>query len=286
MYSLYYGGTESDPTGSAMKYLGHSDYGVTVNLEKFELLLKAQADVQSVPYGFAGTSWGTHYPPKNITLPCWLVGTSWQDTKRKARNLSYLLNKNRLVALRLEDLDFLQWDDATTSSVYWLVRYMGGAPSNIYGMGLTFDLEFIAPDPRAFTVSETTQSVSLSGNTNFNVPASGVVQGNVEPDVTWIVKPTGSGATSPLVLTNTTRDEAITWGNTLTTAQWLRFRAHATLEKVDRSSDSGASYTEQMGSLMAGSRFPKLDPNAQNACSITGVASTGTLDISYRARYL
>lgn len=274
-HSFYLGGTEDAPLGSEMKWLGGSDYGVTLLLEELDALASVSIDVQDVPYGFGGGSWGTHHPSKMFRLPCVLKGTSWADTKAKIDALNLLLDKNRLVSLRFED-----WNDR-----YWMVRYSNRSTPRIMQMGATFDLEFIAPDPRAYALTETTQAINItSGTNNFTIPASGSVAGTAEADPTYIIKPSSSGATSA-VLGNTTRDETLTWNNSLTSSEWLRVKALANTEKVEKSGDSGGTYTAVHSSIQSGSRFPKLSPNTSNAFTFSGSAGNGTIEVSYRARY-
>lgn len=273
--SIYFGGTLTDPLGSSMVYLGGPSYGLTVLLDDIDALASVMVDMQDVPYGFGGASWGTHHPSKRFLIPCVVRGTSFSDTKSKLDALNLVLDKNRLCALRFDD-----WNDR-----YWMVRFTGRSAVSLRQMGATFNLEFIAPDPRAYSVDETTQTINISGATAFTVPASGVLAGTAEPDVVWLLKPTGSGATSPVVLSNETRDEIMTWQNALTTAQWLRVTATARQEIVERTGDSGATYTPVNSSLLSGSRFPKLSPNVANDCELSGFASTGTLTVTYRARY-
>lgn len=274
-HSFFLGGTEADPLGSEMKWLGGPDYGVTLLLEETDALASVAVDVENVPYGFAGASWGTHHPAKLFRLPCVLKGTSWVDTKAKIDAVNLLLDKNRLVALRLDD-----WDDR-----YWLVRYSNRSTPRIMQMGAVFDLEFIAPDPRAYALTETSQTVSItSGTNNFTIPASGSVAGTAEADPTYIIKPSSSGATSA-VLANTTRDETLTWSNTLTSSEWLRIKALANTEKAEKSGDSGSTYTAVNTSIQSGSRFPRLSPNTSNAFTFSGSAGNGTIVVTYRARY-
>lgn len=286
MSSCYFGGTVDDPMGSEMVYLGGPDYSVFLNMEEMDLLISCFADVQQAPGGYAASSYGLGHPPKLFILPCIVKGDTWREVQRKIRNLNFLLNKNRLCALRFDDIAVDLWDNTTIESLFWMVRLTGRSRAKIYGTGATFELEFTAPDPRAYGVTLTTQTVNLSSGTNsFNVPASGVLEGTAEPDVTWLIKPSGSGATNPLALRNTTRDETLTWNNTLTTAEWLRVKAFAHPQIVEKTGDSGASYSTSNGSLSQGSRFPKLSPGVANACQLTGCAGVGTLEISYRPRF-
>lgn len=275
-HSFYIGGTEADPLGTEMKWLGGADYGVIALIEDLDALASVSVDVQDVPYGYGGASWGTHHPGKMFRIPCAMRGTSWANTKAKIDALNLLLDKNRLVSLRFED-----WDDR-----YWLVRYADRSMPRIIQMGATFELEFLAPDPRAYALTETTQTVNItSGDNNFTVPASGTVAGTAEADVTYLIKPSSSGATNPLILTNTTRDEALRWNNTLTSSEWLEVVAKAKQERVRKTGDSGGTYTYVNSSINAGSRFPKLSPNVSNAFTFSGSAGNGTIEIAYRARY-
>ncbi len=275
-HSFYFGGTEDSPTGTSAIYFGGASYGITLILEEFDWLTSISQDVQDVPYGFGNASWGAHHPAKLFTLPCIVKGTSWIDVKAKLDAINLAIDKNRLGALRFDDMN----------DRYWLARLTGHSQVKIFSGGATFDLEFTAPDPRAYSTTETTQSVSLSSGTNsFNVPASGVIGGTGEVDPTWLIKPTGSGSTS-MVLTNVTRDEALTYANTLTSAEWLRIKAHARQELAEKTADSGSTYSAVMGGVYYGSRFPKLSPNVANAMTLTGITSTGTLVITYRERYL
>jgi len=273
--SLYFGGTHDDPLGSEMVYLGGPSYGLTIPIEEIPLLISVLTDTQDVPYGYGGTSWGAHHPSKIIPVPVILQANSWTDNVAKVDALNLLLDKNRLCALRFDCLP----------DRYWLVRLSRTSPVEVHEMGDLFTLEFTAPDPRAYSTTETTQTVAISGNTTFNVPLSGVLAGTAEPDVLWLLKPTGSGATNPVVLENTTRDETLTWANTLTSAEWLELTAYAKTEKARKTADSGGSYSAVNSSIQSGSRFPKLSAGVANACALNGFASTGSLVITYRARF-
>lgn len=275
-HSFYFGGTAASPTGTSAIYFGGQSYGLTIVGEEMDFLLSTQSDVQDVPYGYGGASWGAHHPGKVFNLSCVLKGDNWEDVKAKIDAINLKLDLNRLAALRFD-----MWNDR-----YWLARMTGRSKPVICSGGAQFDLEFTAPDPRAYSTTETTQTVSLSSGTNtFSVPASGVLAGTAEPDVVWLAKPTGSGSTNPLVLTNSTRDEALTYAAALSSSEWLRITASARQEKAEKTTDSGANYTASNASLQSGSRFPKLNPGVANSCTLTGCAGSGSLVITYRARY-
>lgn len=275
-HSFYFGGTEADPTGSAQVYLGGPSYGITIPIEEVDWLISSVIDVADSAYGYGGASWGTHHPGKLFRLPFILKGDSWQDTRNKLDALNLVLDKNRLAALRFEDFP----------DRYWLARFSGRDPVRIFQRGATGLLEFTAPDPRAYALTETTQTVNItSGDNNFTVPASGSVAGTAEADVTFLIKPTSSGATSPVILENATRDETLTWNNALTSSEWLRITASARVEKAEKTGDSGSTYSTVNSSVSAGSRFPKLSPNVSNAFTFSGSAGNGTIEITYRARF-
>lgn len=275
LHSFYFGGTHDDPLGGEMAYLGGPSYGLTIPIEEIPLLISVLTDIQDVPYGYGGTSWGAHHPSKLIPVPVILKADNWSDNVAKVDALNLLFDKNRLCALRFDCLP----------ERYWMVRLARTSPVRVHEMGDIFDLEFVAPDPRAYSITETVQTVSISGDTTFNVPASGVLAGTAEPDVLWLLKPTGSGATNPVVLENTTRDETLTWLNSLTSSEWLEITAYAKTEKVRKTGDSGGSYSPANSSIQQGSRFPKLSAGVANACALNGFASTGSLVITYRARF-
>lgn len=273
--SFKFGGTIDDPLGTELVYLGdQSTYGLSVNIGRWDWINGVGLNVQEVAFGFGHGSWGNKYPPRLITLPCFVQGSSWADTRGKLDAINYLLDKSQLRSIVLDDIP----------DRFWMVRRSGAPAVNVYQTGASFALEFVAPDPRAYALSEVSRTVSLAaGSNSITQPAIGTVGGTAEADVVYILKPTGAGATNPMI-ENTTRDEALTWTGTLGANEWLRITAGSRVRLVEKSTDSGASWTDSMAAVSG--RFPRLSPQVANALTVSGLSGTGTIEITYRERYL
>ncbi|MCC6490668.1 MAG: phage tail family protein [Candidatus Hydrogenedentes bacterium] len=273
-HSLYLGGPADDPLGSDVVYLGDDDYGITLNMDEADLLASIDANVQDVPYGFGGVSWGHHYPGRVIPVKCWMLGESWTEVRAKLDRLNLLLTRNGLMSLRFDDVD----------DRFWMVRAQRPGRVTPARNGAVFELSFVAPDPRAYSTTETVQTINLTaGVTNATVPASGVVGGSAEADPVWVLKPTGAGAAAPSV-ENTSRSELAGVNTTIVSTRWVRFDAtrRGILEYSD---DSGVTWASFMSVLSPASIFPRLSPGVSNAIEITGLTGTGTLVVTYRERY-
>jgi hypothetical protein len=151
----------------------------------------------------------------------------------------------------------------------------------------------VAADPLEYSVSATTQSVTVDADPEeFEVPADVEIEGvptavlcagNAVAVPVWTVTNTDAATVGSVTLTNVTRSEALLWTGSL--AQNAKLRIDSQRMYVERSTDGGTNWTGVMSGLRLGDPFPGLSPQVQNACTLEGLVA-GTLGISYYARWL
>lgn len=254
--------------------LSGSSYGLTVTKSTWPELSTPSLDIQKVAFGPA-VSYRSQFEPRVFDVNCLVQGTSRTDLHDKLAAIAGLLMD--------DDEQYLSFD-AFRPTHQWKARYSSGLEDMEY-MGLTaasFKLKFVCPDPIAYsTTSRTTPDISIDADPKtFNLESATAIPGNWYAKPIYIVKAVNGSNT--VILSNTTTGETLTWASTMDNGIWLKVDCELFL--VSLSGDSGASWTASM-SYVSGS-FPRLKPGVQNAFSIEGVNSGGTLSISYSGRFL
>lgn len=134
----------------------------------------------------------------------------------------------------------------------------------------------IATDPDTLTVS------GVAG-TQSRIPCEFYVRNETGGDLT----------STTITVSNDTTSETISWTGTLEDDRWLKFgtinslgRFEATIEKSDStgSDPEAEAYTGVESGYDSGD-WPRLKGGTDNSITVTGV-STGTLETTYRARYI
>jgi predicted phage tail component-like protein len=139
-------------------------------------------------------------------------------------------------------------------------------------------------------------NASIAIATDPDTLAIASVTGNVNriPCEFYMRNETGSSLTNATIsLQNATTSETLTWRGTLEDDRWLRFgtldsngRFQATIEKSNStgSDPEAEAYTSVESGYVSGD-WPRLQGGAANSMVVTGI-STGTLESTYRGRYL
>ncbi|MEE9159918.1 MAG: hypothetical protein V3U60_16225 [Gammaproteobacteria bacterium] len=156
-------------------------------------------------------------------------------------------------------------------------------------------LQFVAPIPFGLELNagETAvnwNNVSATISTDpqdITVPASGVVLGTHQSPPIFRIKNTDSGAITSLTITNTTRNEGITWTGSLAQNEQLRFNTEN--QHILRL-DAGETDWETQGAnamigVITGDPFPFLEPGVANTIRVQGVVAA-TFDIDWVGRFL
>lgn len=257
--------------------LSGTTYGLTVVGGSVSLGAPPRVQYQPVPFRNGGYDAGGFLEARTISFRAYVAGTSESDLASKIDALNRLLNTTSAQSLRFDN--FL-------SGRYWLVRLSSPIDSDFTGSSHEFDLEFTAADPVAYSTTETTQTVSVSGSpTSATVPASGTIGGSEYAEPVWLY--TAGGTETSILLQNTTTEETIKWNGSLSNTHKLRIdAARFTIEK---STDGGTTWTNYMSGRAANPDssvpiFPRLRHGVANAITLTG-PTTGSLVVTYRERY-
>lgn len=151
-------------------------------------------------------------------------------------------------------------------------------------------LSFLVPDGKATSLVADTQQDTIDADPKtFFVPTSAaeVVGGNSTAYPVWIFENTDATALSSLELENITTGKKMSWGTVSpgNLNQNDLLRIDTLLERVEKSVDAGANWTNELHHLTLGSPLPLLADGVRNEFEITGVVA-GTLDVSYNREYL
>lgn len=262
---------------SGKLYINGTDAGVTVQ----RLTPGTMGDV-GLPYSVVpgmpgGVAGPVRYGPKRFTVNCWLKAASESLATAALDAL-----KAKLAAMDTTELS-LRFDDYE-SGRYWLAR-LNSEPHITQWTELFYelDLEFIAPNPLAYDVTEVEETDTITNPLTVSYTPGGSAW-------TWptyqIETDSGHVAAYAVTIRNDTTGVSIRWSLALNPEEWLRFSGDPLYQWVERSTDDGATWVSVMGSLSTVSQrtIPYLLPGQANSITVTGVTS-GTLRTTYRNRY-
>lgn len=255
-----------------------STYGCVLERDAWEILAAPQVYVQSVAQAYGGVGRHGGFGSRNFSLPVVVIGTSRSDLLTKLDSIKTKLNP----AQGEKQLKFDTFGDR-----YWNAILSGPIKQEFLGLvAARLALEFIAPDSRAYsTTTRSSPDFSITTNPQTMTVESGptVVAGTADADCVWIIKNTSGGAVTSLTLNNTTKNEGVTWAGTLGNNEWLRITTSTGL--VEKSTDSGANWTNVMGNITGSFVLPTLKAGVANSMTLTGIG-TATVTLTYTARYL
>lgn len=253
-------------------------YGVTVTYHPGQSLPDPKLDMQDRGGGHGGVAQSSYLGARRFTWDCMLTApdedTLWSRLRTVRSLLSPTLGDQWLSADHIPDTQVLARLNGPINEIrqgFWAV---------------SFQLNWLCADPFEYSQVEYGQSgVSIAADpTTVYEPASAsaVVDGTWAPAPVWTVVNTHATPVSGVTLTNVTTGEAMSWVGTL--AQNDRLRIDCAREHVEKSTDGGSSWVSAMGGIGTADQFPALQPGVRNTITVAGVA-TGTLDVSYRARW-
>lgn len=257
---------------------GGSSYGLYVMDIETQLMAPPRLDMQDVAQGWGAAAACRNYGVKEFSLHCAASGTSASNLRTKLDALRLLLNPmNGEKALKFDDFE---------SDRFWYAFLSSEIPASVRGASwIEFDLSFIAPDPRAYSTTETDLDFTIETDPDaFTLKAAGVaVGGTAEIEPVWTITNSSGGAVSSVRLSNATTLEAVLCTTSLANGNLLRIdRARWAVEK---STDGGSTYTSVISATSSESVPPSISPGETNAVTVTGL-SAGTLNATYRERYL
>lgn len=205
---------------------------------------------------------GEYMPPRSLLLDVVIYGTSIADLKTKLDNVVKVLRTGAESRLVL---------DGDPSRLY-KARFKGKSKRELWGnINWTGTLEFACPDPLAYSTAETSSDFNIDadpkivtetvGGTTFTRPIWTLTAGETLTDVT-------------IKLENQITGEELQWTGSLNSADTLEIDCrYWTVKK------NGASSMTISGS------FPRLAVGA-NPIKVTGLSTTGSLNIRYRTAYI
>ncbi len=208
----------------------------------------------------------SQYPPKMISLSVVIEGDDAGDINDKLDSINLVLNKDVDKQLRLETTDELE-------ERYWNARFVALTGELEVPELWRGTLEFICYDPCAYAIEET--------SSDFNIDADPKTVEET-PDGTAFIEPvytlTAGEALNDITLTveNLTTGEEIQWEGSLANGEELEIDCVNWIVKKEGVADMAD----------VSGQFPRLLPGETNYIQVTGFSNTGTLNITYRARYL
>jgi hypothetical protein len=250
--------------------LGGATYGVL--LERHVRPVAPRIIETSVIPGADGAiTYGGYLGAQTIDLPLVIEGSSRSDLHTKLDAVVGVLHTDEAKALAPDYM----------GGRYWLAQLANLGGIEYFGMtACRTTATFIVADARLYAASETSQTLTVATDPDsFSVPASGNVAGTAVADPEWEL--TLSAGASSIEIENTTRGESVTYGASLTSGDKLKVVSEPTSMRVYV--DTGSGYAESMGDVSGVP--PRLSPGVSNSVTVTGLSS-GSLDVTYRARYL
>ena len=260
--------------------LSGADYNLTALSASMSLGSPRNVASQNTPHRPGGTAWLLGDEPRQISVQAALWAGDGEEFRVRQDRLLNTLYAADLKSLRL---DWLYPDR------YWLVRLQNATPVSAFRQGLfaQFQLDFLAPDPYAFSLTEFDNTYTIDSDPYEFVlkedtsPAT-PVGGSAPARPVYTITNTGSQITG-VTIENENTGDALTWSGTLLQDDMIRIDVDRQL--IEKSTSGGATWSTVMYALNTGHVFPVLQALAVNEMSITGIDS-GTIQVVYRDRYL
>lgn len=164
---------------------------------------------------------------------------------------------------------------------YWKALPLNWIQAERRKMGGVYRLSFIAGDPFAYSVDESTVDEGISGS-----PAVIEVEvGGSAPSQPIIILKnlSESATTSAISVSNLTGEGSLGWSGELEQDDMLRIDSERMF--VHKSTNDGVTWVPVMVDLFTTHTFPSLLPGMQNDIQVLGI-SNGSVSIVYRDRYL
>lgn len=219
--------------------LSAAAFGVTVVRSHQSFSAPPRYTAPEVPYSYGSLYNHTGYRPRIITLNCLIEAEDDHgDIQAQIDRMNALFSRPTPAPLMLDRLPDRYWMAVLESPIEGV--YVGGLAAHA-------TLKFLAPDPRAYALSEET----VSGSGSFQIDMAGL--GSAHADPVW----TCAGGDTSITLVNTTTNERFTFvGETTLPGLIIDSRQESLV----------CRYTEMDDPVMSGVAgvFPRLAPGVVN----------------------
>jgi len=220
--------------------------------------------------GFRDLSVGgaSTFPERTISIALHVHGTSASDLRDKLDSIALALSSREDAALSLDN-----WP-----SRYWMARVGSEVrPQPMGPLAAACEIEFVCADPFGYASVESTDddTIEAAASHEFSL----VVGGTAPALPVFVVVPTAASA--PVVISNETTGEKISWENALAATDQIRI--NCSTQYIDVADQATETYDASM--LNVAGRFPTLAPGVTNNLIISGVPS-GAVGTTWRNRYM
>ena len=162
---------------------------------------------------------------------------------------------------------------------YWNARVVGQISPDYIGSRVSrFSIPFVAHDPHAFDVSESTDSDSITVAAGQDVE---YVVGGTSPAYPVYIITVNASATQ-IVLANDSDTARVEWNGSLVSGDALRVTTDPSVQLFEKKFSGEDSWTNVMEDITG--HFPALLPADTNTISVAGF--TGTLGVSWYNRFI
>lgn len=245
-------------------------YGLTVLDVELGLSAPPRDSAEAMAYRDGSIAGRRAFAAREIGIQALVEGASWSGLETNLDSIAKQFN-------RRDDAEL--YFDGHFSDRYWLARLANEAKISRLGIAAArVELVFAVSDPFGYSRTETDHDHTITG---ADFTTSETAGGTMECWPVWTIT-AGAGA-SLVVLENQTRDERLAWENTLASGGVLIIDSRPDRQEVRY--DAGGDPEDATRSMAnVSGLFPGLSPGA-NSVRLWGPAS-GTLNLTYRARYL
>ena len=238
-----------------------ADYGLVVN--RWDPALSFTRDASQIQLPTKAIAGVANYPPKNISLAITISATTIAAMLSYIDDIKGLLNIEGGYSLILDN----------QSARYWTARFKSIEGRMISPLTFQGQLTFVADDPAAYSTSNTSSDFNIDSDpkTVTETPGGNMI---IFPVYTLTAGEDLTGVT--IKIQNVGRNEELQWTGSLANGEELEIDCDAWTVKKEG--------TEDMATVTG--EFPWLDGGSANSIKITALASTGTLNIAYRDKYV
>jgi predicted phage tail component-like protein len=239
-----------------------SAYGLTVTDNNADDYSDNVEIIQTKNQGYVS---GEYMPPRPLDLVSVVQGTSIADLKTKLRNIVSVLRTGTEENLILDD---------DTSKLY-KARFKGKSKLDKWGNTIwQGTLSFICPDPLAYSTTETSSDFNIDADPDTVIETVG---GNAITRPVWTLTAGETLTDVTIILKNNTTNEEISWEGSLASTDTLEI--DSALWTVKKNGALSMSGVDPSG------KFPRLAVGI-NSITVTGLSTTGTLNITYRDAFI
>ncbi len=243
-----------------------ADYGVLITKTDLNSM---RHDFDSVQMEDKAYSWKSRLQPLVLSLDILVSASFYVFPPLKFADIHHQVSFIREILNQREDSQLIL---SNLSERYWMARFKSLSGDIIAPGHFKGSIDFLCPDPRAFSVEETSHQYNIDANPKA-ISESLVGTAYVEP--VYLLTAGENIPAATVILENQTTGESIQWTGNL--SMWDEIEidvAHWTIKK---------NGMESMDTVTG--KFPRLIPVSNNLV-VSGFGTTGLLQITYRNAYV